>query len=165
VGGVGLGRQAEGDVAEAGVERLADRVPGGAGLVVRHVQVDRAGDSGGVAAGLGAEAVQQCAALGGVGGVAARDVPQVRVLGGDPEHGGRASGDENGRVRLLDGLRVAERAGEIDVGAMEVKRLALCPQPPDDGAGFGEVLDGVTEVVVRQAVRLVLVTRQRVAGT
>ena len=67
-------------------------------------------------------------------------------------------------MRLLDGLRVAERAGEIDVGAMEVKRLAFCPQPPDDGAGFGEVLDGVTEVVVRQAVRLVLVTRQRVAG-
>lgn len=34
VGGVGLCRQAEGDVPEAGVERFADRVPGGAGLVV-----------------------------------------------------------------------------------------------------------------------------------
>jgi len=74
-GGVGLCRQAEGDVPEAGVERFADRVPGGAGLAVRHVQMNRAGDGGGIAADLGAVAVQQRAALGGVGGVAARDVP------------------------------------------------------------------------------------------
>src|ERR1700683_157344 len=86
-GGVGL-RQAEGEVPEAGVEGFADRFPGGVGLVVGDGQVDRAGDGGGVTAGLGAVLVKQCAALGGVGDVAAGDVPQVGVLGSDAEYGG-----------------------------------------------------------------------------
>jgi len=64
-------------------------------------------------------------------------------------------------VRVLDRLRVAERAGEVDVGAMEVERLGLCPQPPDDCSGVGEVLHGVTEVVVGQAVCLVFAAGQR----
>jgi len=68
VGRVRLCRQTEGDVPEAGVERFANRVPRGIRLVVRHVQMDRAGDSGGITAGLGAVAVQQRAAFGGVGG-------------------------------------------------------------------------------------------------
>jgi hypothetical protein len=60
----GVGRwQSEDDVLEAGADRLADRVLGGAGLVVGDRQVDRAGDRGGVAADLGAVSVQQCAQL------------------------------------------------------------------------------------------------------
>src|ERR1700756_2816769 len=57
VGRVRLCRQAEGDVPEAGGERFANRVPRGTRLVVRHVEMDRAGEGGGVTAGLGAVAV------------------------------------------------------------------------------------------------------------
>ncbi len=95
---------------------VADRVPGEAGLVVGDRQVDRADDRGGVAADLGAVAVQQRAAADDVVDVAAGDVPQVGVLGGHPQHGGRASADKDRRVRALDGLGVAERPGEADVG-------------------------------------------------
>lgn len=52
------------------------------------VQMDRAGDGGGITADLGAVAAQQRTALSGVGGVAARDVPQIRVLS-DPRYNPR----------------------------------------------------------------------------
>src|SRR5271156_2748391 len=126
--------------------------------------MDRAGDGGGITAGLGAVAVQQRAALGGVGGVAAWDVPHVCVLSGHAEHGGGASGDEDRRVRVLERFWVAECAREVDVGAMEVERLGLRPQPPDDRASFREGLHGLTKVVVGQAMCLVLAAGRRGGG-
>ncbi len=72
--------------------------------------------------------------------------------------------DDDRRVRALDGLGVAERTGEVEVGAVEVERLGLGPQPADDRAGLGEALHGVVEVVEGQAVRVVLAPGQRVAG-
>ena len=69
-----------------------------------------------------------------------------------------------GGVRPLDGLGVAERSGQLVVGAVEVERLGLRPQAPDDRARFGEALDGIGEVEVSQAVRRVLATGRRGAG-
>jgi hypothetical protein len=86
--------------------------------------VDRAGDRGGVAADLGAVAVEECAAVDGVLDVAAGDVPQVGVLGDHAQGRGRASADEDRRVGALDGLGVAERPGEVVVGAVEVERFS-----------------------------------------
>ena len=68
-------------------------------------------------------------------------------------------------MRALDGFGVAERSGELDVGAVEVERLVLGPQPPDDRARLGEAPHGVGGVVEGQAVRLVLAPGQRVAGS
>nr|WP_236706156.1 hypothetical protein [Frankia sp. ACN1ag] len=154
-GGVGR-RQAENDVPEAGVDRLADCVPGRAGLVVGDRQVDRAGDGGRVAPVLGAVAVQQRAAADDVVDVAARDVPQVSVLGSDAQHSGRTAADEDRRVGPLDRLRIAERIGETVVGAVEVEGFGLGPQPPDNRARLGEAAHGVSGVMEGQAVRLVL---------
>jgi hypothetical protein len=151
-------------VAEAGIERLADRLPRVLGPVVGHRQVDRAGDRGGVPADLGAEAVQQGAAGDDVLDVAARDVPQVGMLGHHAQRRRRAPADHDRRVRTLDRLGVAERARELDVGAVEVERLGLGPQPPDHRARLGEALHGVGEVVEGQAVRLVLAPGDRMAG-
>ena len=65
----------------------------------------------------------------------------------------------------LDGFRVAERSGEIDVGAVEVERFGLGPQPPDHGARFGEAPHCVGGVVKRQAMRRVLTPGQWMAGS
>ena len=75
----------------------------------------------------------------------------------------RASADHDRRVGALDGLGVAERSGEVEVGAIEVEGFVLGPQPPDNRARFGEAPDGVGEVVEGQAVRFVLAPGQRVA--
>src|SRR6185437_15245441 len=60
------GGQPEDDVAEAGGGGLGDRVPGGARVLVGDRQDDGAGDRGGIAADLGAQAVEQGAAGDGV---------------------------------------------------------------------------------------------------
>jgi hypothetical protein len=60
------------------------------------------------------------------------------VLGDHSQQGGRAAADNDRRVGSLDGLGVAERSGEVDVAAIEVERLGLGPQPPDDRARLGE---------------------------
>ena len=86
------------------------------------------------------------------------------MLGDHAQHGGRASADQDRRVGALDGLGVAERPGELDVGALEVERFGLGPQPPDHGARFGEAPHGVGEVVVGQAVRFILAPGPRDGG-
>ena len=114
VGGIRR-REAEDEVGEAGVARLVDRAPRRARVVVGDGQVDRADDLAGVAADLGAVAVQQRAAPDDVVDVAARDVPHVGVLGDHPQRRRRAPADHDRRVRALDRLRVAEGPGELDV--------------------------------------------------
>src|SRR5258708_22472104 len=157
--------QSEDDVLEAGGDRVGDRVRGDAGLVVGDWQVDRAGDRGGVASDLGAVLVEQCAAADSVVDVAAWDVPQVGVLGDHAQERGGASANKDWRVGALDGFGVAERSGEVDVGAMEVEWLSVGPQPPDDCARFGEASYGVGGVVEGQAVCFIFAPGQRVAGS
>ena len=118
--------------------------------------MDRAGDRGGVATDLGAVAVQQGAAADDVVDVSAGDVPHVGVLGNHAQRRRGASADHDRRVGLLDRFGVAECPGQLDVGAVEVERLGLGPQPPDDGARLGEASHRVGEVVEGQAVRRVL---------
>ncbi len=48
---------------------------------------------------------------------------------------------------------------------MEVERLGLGPQPPDDCARFGEASHGVGGVVEGQTVCVILAPGQRVAGS
>ncbi len=126
--------------------------------------MDRAGEGVGVAADVRAVAVQQGAAADDVVDVAARDVPDVGVLGDHAQCRGGASADEDGRVGALDGSGAAEGAGEPVVGAVEVERLVLGPQSPDHRAGFRQVGDGVRGVVEGQTVGVVLAPGQRVAG-
>ena len=76
----------------------------------------RPGEGGGVATDFGAVVVQQRAAGDRVGDVAAGNVPQVGVLGGDAQQRGRAAADEDRWVRSPERLGVAEGAGEPDVG-------------------------------------------------
>src|SRR6185437_8649435 len=95
--------------------------------------------------------------------VPAGHVPQVGMLGGHAQRRGGASPDEYRRMRSLDGFGVAERPGQVEVTAVEVERFGLGPQPPDDGARFGEAADRVRGVVEGQAVCLVLTPGHRVA--
>ena len=69
------------------------------------------------------------------------------MLGDHAQRRGRAAADHDRRVRPLDRLGVAERSGQLVVGAVEVERLGLGPQAPDDRARFGEAPDRVLEVV------------------
>ena len=87
-----------------------------------------------MAADLSAVAVEQAGAPCGVGEVAARVVPDAGVLGGDGQGRAGASADEDRRVGTRDWLGIAERADELVVGAVEVERFGLGPEPPDDGA-------------------------------
>jgi hypothetical protein len=64
-------------------------------------------------------------------------------------------------MRPLDGLGIAERPGQMVVGAVEVERLRLGPQTPDDRARLGEASHRIREVEVWQTVRRVLAPRRR----
>jgi hypothetical protein len=79
-----------------------------------------------------------CAAADHVVDVAARDVPDVGVLGDHAQRRGRPAPDHYRRMWSLGGFRVAERAGELVIRAVEVERFRLGPQPLDDRAGLGE---------------------------
>jgi hypothetical protein len=87
------------------------------------------------------------------------------VGGGHAQRRRRASADEDRRVRALDGFRVAERSGEVMVGAVEVEGFLLGPQPPDHRARLVEARHGVRGVVEGQAVRVVLAPGEGVAGS
>jgi hypothetical protein len=115
--------------------------------------MDRAGDRSGIATDLGAEPVQESASLDAVIEVGAGDVPQVSMPGDDAQRRGGASADHDRRMRSLEGFGVAERSGQLEVGAVEVERFVLGPQPPDDRARFVEACDRVGEVKVGQSVR------------
>ena len=65
------------------------------------------------------------------------------MLGDHAQRRGRASADHYRRMRLLDGFGVTERSGEVKIGAVEVERFSLGPQPPDDGARFGKAPDRI----------------------
>ena len=65
---------------------------------------------------------------------------------------------------ILHGLRVAERAGQPHVLAVDVERLLLRPQSPDDREGLVQGGHRVPLVVEGQAVALVLAAGQRVVG-
>ena len=121
--------------------------------------MDRAGDRCGVATDLGAEPVQEGASPDAVIEVGAGDVPQVGVPGDDAQRRGGASPDHDRRMGSLEGFGVAERSGQLCVGAVEVEWFLLGPQPPDDRARFVEAGDGVGEVKVGQAVCRVLPPR------
>ncbi len=73
--------QSQDDVLEASVDGSSDRVPGGAGVIVRDWQVDGSGDRGGIATILGADAVQESTSTDGVIDVVSGDVPQIGMLG------------------------------------------------------------------------------------
>ena len=90
VGRVGR-RQAEHDVAEAGVNRPGDDVACGGGSVVADGQGDRAGDRPRAAVDRRAVAVEQGTASGGVVDVSSGIVPQVRVFGDDARGRGGAA--------------------------------------------------------------------------
>ena len=60
-------------------------------------------------------------------------------------------------------LGVAERPVSWTELAVEVERVGLRPQAPDDRARLGEAADRVGEVVERQTVRLVLAPGERMA--
>ena len=65
--------------------------------------------------------------------------PDVGVLGHDPKTVPFAARpDHDRRMRALDRLRLADRAGEPVAAPGEVERLLLAPQPLDQRAGFGE---------------------------
>ena len=83
--------------------------------------MDRAGDRSGVAIDLGAEAVKNGASPDAVVEVGAGDVPQVGMPGNDAQRRGGASADDDRRMRSLEGLGVAERSGQLCVGAVEVE--------------------------------------------
>ena len=68
-------------------------------------------------------------------------------------------------MRLLHRLGIPERTSEPDVGAGEVERLGLGPQPSDHRERLGEALHGVREIVERQPVRFVLPPGQGLAGS
>ena len=150
------GGQAEDDVLEACVDGFSDRIPDGVGMVVRDWQGDGSGDRGGSAADLGTDAVQESTSTDDIIDVAAGDVPQVGMLGNHPQRRARASADQYRRMRSLGGFGVAERSAEVEVGAVEVERFGLGPQPSDDHARFGKAPNRVGEVVVGQSVCLVL---------
>jgi hypothetical protein len=151
----------EDDVSEAGVDGLRDRALGRGGPVVGNREMDRAGDRGWIPADLSTELVQQSASPNAVVDVAAGDVPKIGVLGDDAQRRRCAPADDDRRTRPLDGFGIAERSGQTDVGALEVERLGLRPQTPDDRARLGEASDSVGEVVEGQAVRRVFAPRRR----
>jgi hypothetical protein len=66
---------------------------------------------------------------------------------------------------VLEGLGVAERPVEVEVGAVEVEGFGLGPQPPDDRAPFGQAPHGVGGVDEGQTVGVVLASGQRVTGS
>ena len=144
-------RQRQDDVPEPGVDCFSGCVTGLAGIVVGDRQDDGPGDRGGVTADLGAEAVKECGAADAVADVAAGEVPQVGMLGDHAQRRGGASPDEYRRPRSLDGFGIAERPGQVEVGAVEVERFRLGPQPLDDRARFGEAPNRVGGVVKGQA--------------
>ena len=80
------------------------------------------------------------------------------------EAGSRPISAHNRSSRPLHGFGVAERPDQVLVAAVEVERLRLGPQPPDDRARFGEAPHGVGGVVEGQAVCFVLAAGQRIAG-
>ena len=86
------------------------------------------------------------------------------MRGDHSQQRGGAAADHDRRVGLLHGFGIAERPGQLDMGAGEVERLRLGPQPPDDGECLVEVLHRVGEVVIGHAVHLVLAPRGRQAG-
>jgi hypothetical protein len=148
-------------VGEAGVLGLDDRVTSDGRLVVIGSQMDRPGDGHWVAAVVVAELVEFGAASDAIGDVASGDVPGVRVPGRDSKGRGGSAGNQDRRVWPLHGLGITERAGELDVIAVEVERCGLRPETADDGARFVEALYGLGEREVRQAVGRVFAPRFR----
>ena len=149
---------------EAGLGRRGDRVPGAAGIVVGDRQDEGPRDRGGVAADLGAELIQHRAPGRGGRDVTAGEVPHIGVLGDHAQRAGGLSADHDRRMRPLDRLGVAERPGEVEVGAVEVERLIGVPQPLDDRARLGQAPDRVAGAAVGQAVGVVLAPGPRDVG-
>jgi hypothetical protein len=86
------------------------------------------------------------------------------MLGDHAQRRGGAAADHERRIRPLHRFGVAERPGQLDVGAVEVERLVLGPQAPDDRARLGEASHRVREVVEGQPVRRVLAPGGRGIG-
>ena len=89
--------------------------------------------------------------------VGGREVPDVGVARHDAQ--GEllaAAADDEGRIRLLDRLRLAAGLLELVVAPVEVGEL-LGPEPPGDLAGLAEAPDALAGRVERDAHALVLV--------
>src|SRR5207237_8337087 len=91
-------------------------------------------------------------------GVAARDVPHIRVASGQPERGLALGADPDRWVRLLDWFWIRDRVFEVVVTALEV-RSVLGEQRLHDLQRFAEPADAVVESL--DAVHLVLDLRPR----
>lgn len=81
--------------------------------------------------------------------VAAGEASHVGVLGTTRRVGGGAAADDDRRVRPVQRLGVAERAGQVVVGPVHIEGLGLGLQPSDDRQRLGEASDRVSGVVKR----------------